>query len=118
MRAGPSRRRERRQRPGPGRDRAASTWGRSKTTARTSAFIAADGTPVIFLAGIPGYHRLDRVRPYDGTAGDVECLRAAGDFVCRSCERVPRDHPPDPEHLAAGGVPFLVVGCDGRMYEL
>ena len=89
-----------------------------KTTARTSAFIARDGTPVVFLAGISGYYRLDRVRPYARTGGDVECFRASGDFVCRSCEQVLRKHPPDLEHLAAGGVPFLVVGCDGRSYKL
>ena len=33
-----------------------------KTKTRSNAFLASDGTPVIFLEGISGYYLLDRIK--------------------------------------------------------
>jgi hypothetical protein len=64
----------------------------------------------------------DRAVELAANPNDHLMVRASGDVVCETCGELYRKHPYDPYHLtkdhADRPMPFLHVGCDGRLLKL
>lgn len=90
-----------------------------RTRTRSSAQMLSGHSAVIWVKGIAGCYKLDRVTRVPFVSDeDFEYERAGGGCVCEDCGKTYRDHPDDLDHPSYDGMPGLVRLCDGRLVKL